>query len=696
MDGIIPNIPVSMPSRLFTMPRKFGAIFGGRIYIGEIDTDPTIPSNQIQVFLENEDGSHVPVAQPLLINAGGYPVYNGQVAKFVTEQGYSMAVYDALNVQQFYFPNLSPPTAGDRFGSVADVQAANIPSSTKYINVDGYYGAGDGGAANYKQVASEPTHAGKIQSADGNWWEIIDNPVNPLQFGAKGDGTTLDGLACSNAVLTGRALVLPSGKTFLIDGYSLIPVTGQKISGPGKLTKTATTDGAGGNGSYTNPLILIDGVTDVVVEGVSFFMPSGARRIAIAVHNSSRINIRNNYSLGNENFCFIWKLSNQVNVINNYIYGGAFGVATGGYYDTTTGSGSNTDGFVTAVNISGNFITGCASEAVDINWDTVRSTVSNNIMIANNIAGGEEAIDIGGGACVNILVEGNIIRGGGIGSDAIGVTVKLNTPGCIINGNSISGLDTNNTSGCGIKVYYQSINTVITNNYINTASSGIAVYGESHSTIIANNIIENINKNGVAIGGDGLLINNISVKNNTIRNTGVLTTVGNLSRCGIIILDSSRCDVVNNKIITVGSIGIYVANSNTKPNISGNAVAGTMGRGVDILAPDCTVSGNKLDSCGTAALGIAALRTLVSNNTFTNNSIITPSFAVIVSAGSTNLNMNNNTIFDGRATPIQSGLQFAGVSDRCIITSNIIYNNVVNEAGTGSLTNSVVANNITS
>ncbi len=46
------------------------------------------------------------MAQPILINAGGYPVYNGQIAKFVTVQGHSMAVYDALNVQQFYFPNV--------------------------------------------------------------------------------------------------------------------------------------------------------------------------------------------------------------------------------------------------------------------------------------------------------------------------------------------------------------------------------------------------------------------------------------------------------------------------------------------------------------------------------------------------------------------------------------------------------------
>ncbi|EBV1848222.1 phage head-binding domain-containing protein [Salmonella sp. C3257] len=106
MSDITPNIVVSMPSQLFTMARSFKAVAKGKIYIGKIDTDPVNPENQIQVYVENEDGSHVPVAQPIIINAAGYPVYNGQIAKFVTVQGHSMAVYDAYGTQQFYFPNV--------------------------------------------------------------------------------------------------------------------------------------------------------------------------------------------------------------------------------------------------------------------------------------------------------------------------------------------------------------------------------------------------------------------------------------------------------------------------------------------------------------------------------------------------------------------------------------------------------------
>ncbi|EAU4679559.1 phage tail protein [Salmonella enterica] len=106
MTDITPNIVVSQPSQLFTLARSFKANANGKIYIGKIDTDPVNQENQIQVYVENEDGSHVPVSQPIIINAAGYPVYNGQIAKFVTVQGHSMAVYDAYGKQQFYYPNV--------------------------------------------------------------------------------------------------------------------------------------------------------------------------------------------------------------------------------------------------------------------------------------------------------------------------------------------------------------------------------------------------------------------------------------------------------------------------------------------------------------------------------------------------------------------------------------------------------------
>ncbi|EQA8366453.1 TPA: tail fiber domain-containing protein [Escherichia coli] len=146
MTDITANVVVSMPSQLFTMARSFKAVANGKIYIGKIDTDPVNPENQIQVYVENEDGSHVPVSQPIIINAAGYPVYNGQIAKFVTVQGHSMAVYDAYGTQQFYFPNilkydpdqLRSELAGNHGASLVGIGKSNLYNEMPYVSPEMY------------------------------------------------------------------------------------------------------------------------------------------------------------------------------------------------------------------------------------------------------------------------------------------------------------------------------------------------------------------------------------------------------------------------------------------------------------------------------------------------------------------------------------------------------------------------------
>lgn len=149
MSDITANVVVSMPSQLFTMARSFKAVANGKIYIGKIDTDPVNPENQIQVYMESEDGSHVPVSQPIIINAAGYPVYNGQIAKFVTVQGHSMAVYDAYGAQQFYFPNVlkyDPDQLEQRLASSIGSSMVGITDGRTvhdFISVDDYQRIGD-------------------------------------------------------------------------------------------------------------------------------------------------------------------------------------------------------------------------------------------------------------------------------------------------------------------------------------------------------------------------------------------------------------------------------------------------------------------------------------------------------------------------------------------------------------------------
>ncbi|OSL33888.1 phage head-binding domain-containing protein [Escherichia albertii] len=208
MTDITANVVVSMPSQLFTMARSFKAVANGKIYIGKIDTDPVNPENQIQVYVENEDGSHVPVSQPIIINAAGYPVYNGQIAKFVTVQGHSMAVYDAHGAQQFYFPNvlkydpdqlrneLSGEHGSFLIGGVIDCYStvsdliSSSPSVGRVCRTIGYYSPGDGGGADYIISIGTPmqdfSDSGSIVIDECKFAKLIQQSQYDLkQFGVK-------------------------------------------------------------------------------------------------------------------------------------------------------------------------------------------------------------------------------------------------------------------------------------------------------------------------------------------------------------------------------------------------------------------------------------------------------------------------------------------------------------------------------
>ncbi|PLR38883.1 MULTISPECIES: phage tailspike protein [Yersiniaceae] len=194
MADITPNVVVSMPSQLFTAARAFKALAGGRIYLGKIDTDPTIAANRIQAYVENEDGSHIPIPQPILINLGGFPVYNGQVAKIVTVEGHSMAVYDLFGVQQFYFPNVL------RYDPDQLRQQLNDTG-------DGYGDALIAVKQPYSFAGSRTQHSKNADTISA--MDIAD---------IAGDGTTNDTarFAALEAVLTGRVVNL-AGQSYLVD-----------------------------------------------------------------------------------------------------------------------------------------------------------------------------------------------------------------------------------------------------------------------------------------------------------------------------------------------------------------------------------------------------------------------------------------------------------------------------------------------
>lgn len=244
MTDITANVIVSMPSQLFTMARSFKAVANGKIYIGKIDTDPVNPENQIQVYVENEEGSHVPVSQPIIINAAGYPVYNGQIAKFVTVQGHSMAIYDAYGVQQFYYPNVlkyDPDQFSKRIGKISFIHFKTVSDIFSGLTIDGFpanltandYVVTNGGTI-WMVKTSNPSSISDIEPM---------TPYNVIDFGADKTGVT------------------DSTSAFIASGGSNIP------SGVYRIEKHLT-------GTYFS-----DGDVDIVGSGTVKIIPIGHSRM---------------------------------------------------------------------------------------------------------------------------------------------------------------------------------------------------------------------------------------------------------------------------------------------------------------------------------------------------------------------------------------------------------------------------------
>lgn len=104
------------------------------------------------------------------------------------------------------------------------LEAANVPPGIDHVFLRGYAAAGDGGAAHYKRVASEPGHPGKIQSNDSAWWEIDEARLNVKMFGT---GTAAFQAAIDTLATNGGRITVPPDDYSTIAPASL--TTGSKV-----------------------------------------------------------------------------------------------------------------------------------------------------------------------------------------------------------------------------------------------------------------------------------------------------------------------------------------------------------------------------------------------------------------------------------------------------------------------------------
>lgn len=132
------------------------------------------------------------------------------------------------------------------FATRAAAAAAIIPSSETFVRTAGYAVVGDGGDTLYGKA--DGSTIGGFQSADGQWWQIVNWwRVTPQMFGAKADGATDDTAAFNSAINLINGHFGNSGTVYVPTGDYLC-ISGIRLKGSVRLV------GAGLNGSRINSI----------------------------------------------------------------------------------------------------------------------------------------------------------------------------------------------------------------------------------------------------------------------------------------------------------------------------------------------------------------------------------------------------------------------------------------------------------
>ncbi len=130
---------VSLPYEYYPDPTVGRPVYNGSIYVGIVDADPTIPSNQKQITLRQEDGTEVEVPQPVTTGAGGVVLYNGSPAQVLVDGEYSISVLNKTGIQVYYSANVNngAPLSPDTVGGVTNYESDSTGNMVAGITIDG-------------------------------------------------------------------------------------------------------------------------------------------------------------------------------------------------------------------------------------------------------------------------------------------------------------------------------------------------------------------------------------------------------------------------------------------------------------------------------------------------------------------------------------------------------------------------------
>lgn len=173
----------------------------GKIYIGQVGTDPTVPANQLPVFWDED--MTIPAAQPLRTNAG-YIVRVGTPTRAYVDSNYAMSVVNASDVLIYYIADFGVPAelppAPVSINTIADLRGFASEGRVLSASISGYWAPGDGGGTNGSVFTSDPSDATSLDDGatviladDGMRWKLQDKrSMSVLQWGCRWNGTSDD------------------------------------------------------------------------------------------------------------------------------------------------------------------------------------------------------------------------------------------------------------------------------------------------------------------------------------------------------------------------------------------------------------------------------------------------------------------------------------------------------------------------
>jgi len=298
---------------------------------------------------------------------------------------------------------------------------------------------------------------------------ITGAPVNVLDSGAIGDGTTNDTAAINAAIVSNANIIIPKGYTFSVAGINVANKTNFTISGGGKLllrnASNVSTLGFDTCSHFTVDGIVIDGNGTNQTEATDRNLGCGIRVVGCTDWTVSNNTVTNNYSgaaiLAVDNGATVTELSTNGRIINNTItnagkVGGTF--ASDGIY-------ANSDNTI----VSGNFINTCTDYGIAGDY-------AHNLLVTdNNIK--NVLVGIGVLGAQNEIVSSNYLDGMDLG---IAVTLSGNpaiepfiSHNITISGNHIKNVTSTTLLGDGIFVDPSATDVAIIGNHITSVKRGI-------------------------------------------------------------------------------------------------------------------------------------------------------------------------------------------------------------------------------